>query len=302
MNPLISVIIPTYNCGKYIREALEGVFNQTYKNYEVLVIDDGSTDNTKEVLKEYEQKIKYFYQENKGLSITRNRGIKEAQGELIALLDSDDIWLPEKLELQTDLILKNDKTGMVFCGCYMVDEIGKIIRKMPQKKYSCKSKFFDALLITNIVIGSGATPLVRRQCFEKIGLFDEKLKSAEDWDMWLRILRFYDIKSIELPLAKVRMRPDSISAPSNAGLMLENELKVCNKNFSDAMLKKKIFLKNRSYSMRYFRAAYSYSVAGQIDKSKYYLFKSFFLFPFDFFSKSHLVLFLRVLLGKKTPL
>ena len=111
--PVVSVIIPTYNHAMYIERTLESVFQQTYKNYEIIVIDDGSTDNTQEVIKSYENKITYICKENEGTAKSRNLGLKIAKGKYVAFLDSDDLWMPQKLELQVTLLDKNIDIGLV---------------------------------------------------------------------------------------------------------------------------------------------------------------------------------------------
>ena len=131
MNSLVSAIIPTYNSVNYISEAINSVLNQTYKNCEIIVVDDGSTDNTRKTvenyIRKYPHKIKYFYQENKGPSAARNKGIKEARGNYIAFLDSDDLWLPDKLEKQISLFMKDVSLKLTYCGGYYEDEEGSVI-------------------------------------------------------------------------------------------------------------------------------------------------------------------------------
>jgi len=223
--PKVSVVIPTYNCAQYIAEAIESVLNQTYKDFEIIVIDDGSTDNTQEIIKPYLNKIKYIYQQNSGPSAARNRGIKEANGEYIAFLDADDIWLPQKLELQIKFMETYFNIGLTFTDMsFFSDKKGiiknsflknmKIFNKLCvqslssyEKKFS--EKIFNALIEENFI----PTPsvIVKKQCFNKVGLFDETLFVVEDRDMWLRISLFYDVGFINKPLVLRRFHKKNIS-------------------------------------------------------------------------------------------
>ena len=120
--PEISVIIPTYNYANYVRDAVESVLNQSYKEFEIIVVDDGSTDGTKKVLEPLKNRIRYIYQENRGLPSAYNTGIKASKGEYIAFLDSDDLWLPEKLKLQKKYFDDNPAVGMVICNGYLFND------------------------------------------------------------------------------------------------------------------------------------------------------------------------------------
>lgn len=142
-NQKVSVIIPTYNLARYINETVDSVLGQTYKNYEIIIVDDGSTDNTKEALSEYGGKITYIFQENQGVSAARNKGIKEAKGEYIAFLDADDLWLKDKLELQIGLMNSNPEVAMIFTDGESFNEEGLIkasLRHSP-KYLDCESNF-----------------------------------------------------------------------------------------------------------------------------------------------------------------
>ena len=171
----ISVIIPTYNCGLYLGEAIESVLSQTFQDHEIIVIDDGSTDDTKNIVRKYvlkyPEKIRYFYQKNMGPSAARNVGIREAEGEFIAFLDADDIFLPEKLDLQMAEILKSPSIGLVTCGNYVVNA-NNIIREC-SCAMNCfeRDKTLEILLTQNIIRGGGSTVMIRRECFKRVGLF-----------------------------------------------------------------------------------------------------------------------------------
>lgn len=185
--PKVSVVIPTYNRAKYICEAIDSVLAQTYKDHEIIVIDDGSTDNTKELLNKYETKIKYIYQENKGISAARNAGIKVAKGEYIAFLDSDDLWLSEKLKVQVKALEENKEIGLVYSSMSRIDSSGKFWGMCPSTPAG--DNCYDLLISESHY--PTPTILVRKECFEKAGLFDETMKGIEDLDWCYRIIKFY---------------------------------------------------------------------------------------------------------------
>ncbi|MGL4378530.1 MAG: glycosyltransferase family 2 protein, partial [Microcoleaceae cyanobacterium] len=126
--PLVSVVIPSYNCAKYVGEAIESVFAQTYSNYEIIVIDDGSQDNTREVLEKYHDRVNYVYQKNQGVSVARNHGIELAQGEFVAFLDADDYFFPDKLEAQMAIFQAKSHAGIVHSGWRRVNFQGEFIQ------------------------------------------------------------------------------------------------------------------------------------------------------------------------------
>lgn len=275
MNNLVSVIIPTYNNAQFVCDAIDSVLAQTYKNYEILLVDDGSMDNTRKVVEKYDGKqIRYIYQENKGLAGARNTGIKASRGELIAFLDADDMWLPEKLERQVSLINGFPNVGIVGCGYYGLDESGERVKETKGKNYSNKELLLNDLMVRNVVTGSGSGVLARKECFEKAGLFDESFRSTEDRDMWYRILNFYDLKFVADYLVVIRVRKNSLS--KNVAMM-----KFSQKKFIQKHLKKMDFArKSRSYGYVYLDAAREYSIAHKRFLAAANAFLSIAIFPF----------------------
>jgi len=227
--PKVSVIIPTYNCAKYICEAVDSVLAQTYNDFEIVVVDDGSTDDTKDILQRYNGRIRYIYQSNKGVSAARNLGLREAKGKYIAFLDADDIWLPEKLECQTKLLEENPDTVMVFSDIEMFSENTLIRFSMSRsnnyqpygslKWRILQKEFNDGTLIKGITFGDlvldnsilPATVVLKRICLDSIGYFDEGLPIAEDYDLWLRISQKFKILYFNKITARRRYRQDSAS-------------------------------------------------------------------------------------------
>lgn len=176
-NPLISVMMPTYNNGKYIKQAIESIYAQNYNNIEIIVIDDGSTDNTKEILKQYKD-IKYFYIEHKGISFARNLALENSKGEYIAFLDSDDYWLPDKLNIQMQYLKNHPDCKIVFTkykNIFEKEELKKNKRAMHEK--AIEDSFQQYLPST----------VLKKELFYKYGFFDEKFSGIEDAEFIYRI-------------------------------------------------------------------------------------------------------------------
>lgn len=220
--PLVSAVIPTFNSRDYITDAIKSVLGQTYKNCEIIVIDDGSTDETVEVLKPLFSKIKYCSQGNGGQSTARNTGIRHATGEYIAFLDADDLWLQKKLEKQVAYMEKNKRVGMSFTDSEIFKKDGivypslfsheKLLGSILPKQAGVVDACFRKLISKNFIrIGS---VVIRRDCLEKSGLFDEALRNVPDLDFFLRIAMHYEIACIPEVLERRRLHDKNISADS----------------------------------------------------------------------------------------
>ena len=198
MAPKVSIIIPTYNCAHYLSSSIESVLGQTFQDFEIIIIDDGSTDNTKEIVEKYRQdnpdRIRYIYQENQGLACARKTGLRQAKGSLIALLDADDQWLPERLE-ETVRCMETDETiGLVHANIKRVGPDGAVIDVPKRDQRFLSGDIFDHIFLRKAHI-SCPTVLFRQSCCDKVGLFDENLArlGCEDRELWLRISRQYRI-------------------------------------------------------------------------------------------------------------
>jgi glycosyltransferase involved in cell wall biosynthesis len=195
-NPLVSVIIPTYNRGWILTEAIDSVLAQDYKDYELIVVDDGSTDNTREVLDTYGQNILVLRQANKGVSAARNRGIAEAGGQLVAFLDSDDLWLPRKLSRQVGFFNLNPDA--------VINQTEEIwirngVRVNPKDRHRKPSgMIFERSL--ELCLVSPSAVMIQKTLFDAVGVFDENLPACEDYDLWLRIGCRYPVHLIDAPL------------------------------------------------------------------------------------------------------
>lgn len=204
--PKVSVIIPTYNRSHLLERAIRSVLKQTFQDFELIVVDDGSTDETYKIIDIFDLEIYYIrHDKNKGVSAARNTGLKYSKGTYIAFLDSDDEWLPQKLEKQIKVFENgSDKLGVVYSG-YSVETIPDepII---PQYR----GNILHYVLLDNCV-GSATNPLILKNCFDKAGLFDEDLPALNDWDMWIRIGQHYDFEFIPEILACYHPQTVSIS-------------------------------------------------------------------------------------------
>jgi len=223
----VSVIIPAYNAEKYIREAIDSVLNQTFKDFEIVVINDGSTDKTPKILKSYGNKIRWKSQENKGLAPAMNEGIKMAKGEYIAYIDADDICLLERFEIQVKYLDEHPDIGLVYSDFYQIDENNKILGKI-------KSQPFDNLfLLQNNYMGK-STVMHRRKCLDEVGLFDdENFRNYDnDWEMWIRISEKFGIGYIDKLLIKYRLHSNSLlSIRSNKENFRHSHIKIIKKTY-----------------------------------------------------------------------
>ncbi|MHA1380619.1 MAG: glycosyltransferase family 2 protein [Candidatus Helarchaeota archaeon] len=216
--PKVSVIIPTYNRAHLLPRAIKSVLNQTFKDFELIIIDDGSIDETEEVVKKFQkedERIKYIkHNTNMGGGAARNTGIKVSRGEYIAFQDSDDEWLPEKLEKQIK-VFKNiaPEISVIYTGFWKVK--GNKKTYIPSKRITKKEgDIHKELLKGNFVTTQVA--IVKRECFKKSGMFDETLPRLQDWDLWIRISKYYCFKYINEPLVFTYYTSDSISADNTA--------------------------------------------------------------------------------------
>lgn len=206
----IDVIIPVYNGAKFVFEAINSAATQTLPPKSIIVVDDGSTDETPAVIKQYRGAIplKYIRQENRGLSAARNAGWRHSQAEFVVFLDADDIWQPEKLGAQVEIQQRSavPDLQLVYCGYHHIDQSGKpiTIPGLPIIHPTLRGRVFNELLPKNIISGSGSAVLVRRNTLEQLSGFDESLRALEDWDMWLRIAQIGGIDFVDQDLVGIR--------------------------------------------------------------------------------------------------
>lgn len=206
---MVSIVIPVYNDERYIQESVESALNQDYENLEVIVVDDGSTDATPEILKEFGERIRYIRQENQGTAAALNNGIRHAKGSLIAWLSSDDLFLPGKIKHQVRKFQEEPFLALVYTDWIMIDSQGREL-KVVRSPCPPPESFAIEMLRGNFINGSSV--LIRRDCFEKVGYFDEALLTDSDGDMWFRLLengcRFGHVPT---PLTKYRWHSGNLS-------------------------------------------------------------------------------------------
>lgn len=219
----VSIVIPVYNGEKYIQETLESVLGQTYADREVIVVDDGSTDGTLEILSTYGDKLRVFRQENRGAAAARNKGIQEATGKWVAFVDADDVWLPEKLEKQ-----------LAACGDYVWSHTTSLFSGgVNNGKRDCDfTPKFSGAVLEKLVKGNfitTSTVVVERKVLLALGGFDVSLRSIQDWDLWVRIASENDLGYLGEELTIYRVHPASASRSTRK--TLPNHLKVIERMF-----------------------------------------------------------------------
>ncbi len=228
VNHKVSIIIPTYNHASYLPDAIKSVLSQTFKNFEIIVVNDGSTDNTVDVLQPYMGMIKYIYKDNGGLSSARNVGIRNSTGEYIVFLDADDMLMPDKLKIQSVILDENPDIGMVYSDEYIIygDDKDKKYTARDGRQLPSGNIFKDLFLESFIAV---MTAMVRRTCFDRIGFFDESLLCNEDDDMWLRIatqwsILFSDYRSAIRRIHSSNMSRDRLKMERFIVIVLERTL------------------------------------------------------------------------------
>jgi glycosyltransferase involved in cell wall biosynthesis len=239
----VSVVIPTHNHAAYLRQAIDSALGQTSTPLEVIVVDDGSTDETPRILSEYGGRIRAIRQSNAGVSVARNTGIAAAAGDLIALLDSDDSWAPTKLERQIARLSADPGMGLVHCGSERVDEAG---RRLSVSLDGMEGWVAPALLRldSDVIAAPGSCVLVPKRVVEEIGGFDARLPPSEDWDFCYRVAKRYPIGYVREML--VRYRIHQAGAHMNVGRMQNGMLLALDKAFAagDASVQQ---LRNHAY-------------------------------------------------------
>jgi len=209
---LVSIIIPTFNYGKYISQAIDSVLNQSYRDFEIIVIDDGSTDNTGQIIESnYSNVVRYFYQDNQGPGAARNKGLEQVQGQFIIFLDADDYFLPENLQTKVNYMLEHPHVDWVFSDVLFVDGKGKFLQRgsdyfhkiYHETKFPSHDIFSKLLEHGNFI--STASLIIRKNCFDIIHDFAEDLLMHQDYFQWLTLAKhFQSYAYIETPLVAIR--------------------------------------------------------------------------------------------------
>jgi len=299
--PLVSIIIPCYNGEKFIGEAIKSVLNQTYQNWELIIVDDGSKDKSKEIIKQYcatDDRIKYIqHKKNKGIPFARNTGIKISNGEYIAFLDQDDLWLAEKLKEQVGIFKedKKQKIGLIFSNLLFMKD-GKInIRSWPSKRVPKNLEIMSFEEITRILFMNNFIPivtvLIRKQCFDNLGFLDEKLiGGADDYEFFMRLANNYRLKYIDYPLAIRRLHKDNFSKMER---FFKDEIFILEKTIKRQPQLQE--LKKIKLAKLYYRLGRDYQIQENFYKAEKQFSKAIKFNPWDV---KYLLIFIFCLLGR----
>lgn len=260
MNAKVSVIIPNYNYGRFVGKSIESVLAQTYRPMEIVVVDDGSTDDSIKIIESFGDQVKLIRQENGGVGKARNTGAKNSNGEFLAFLDADDIWLSEKIEKQIAKFDVDMAIGLVHCRMREFNsETGETIKLHLKGEEGWVAD--DLLLFEKpVIIGLGGSIVVRRNVFEDVGEFDEDLKNGEDWEFCYRVARKYKIGFVAEIL--VDYRNHNVNAHLNITQMERSTLVAFNKTFATDD-KNVLRLRRRSFGNLHKVLAGSYLQSGQ---------------------------------------
>jgi glycosyltransferase involved in cell wall biosynthesis len=212
-NKLVSVVVPVFNRAQYIRSTIDSILEQTYEYLEIILVNDGSTDDSLLILNEYKSKyphkISVINQKNQGQVVARNNAISMSKGKYIAFLDSDDIWLPNKLELQLPLFRGN--VALVYCGVEQINEKGECISRVYCDE-NIKGHIYLKLVEKNRI--TGGSVILDRKAIDKVGMFDTNFQVAENWDLWIRVSEYFEVDFVNLPLLKYRVHAGNMSGDS----------------------------------------------------------------------------------------
>lgn len=224
----ISVIIPCFNSEKTIKKTIDSVLEQTFTDFELIVVNDGSTDSTLDIISKIsDPRIKVFSYPNSGANITRNRGFCHSVGEYISFLDADDVWTSDKLKSQWQTLQENVGAKVAYSWTDYIDENGEFL--LAGTHITANGNVYEKLLVINF-LENGSNPLIRREAVIEVGGFDESLQAGQDWDMWLRLAQKYDF--VAVPAVQILYRIHKSSMSSNLARQEKACLLVINKAYS----------------------------------------------------------------------
>lgn len=260
--PLVSIIIPNYNHAQYVGDAIGSVLGQDYSNYEIIVVDDGSTDDSREVIAQFGEQVQYIHKINAGLSAARNTGIKASRGSLIGVLDADDMYEPHFLSTLISALQENPDADGVYCGYQFVDHVNHLLPQIEARAVA-HDQLHDALLDGNFFVPESI--FLRRYVYDTVGLFDENLRACEDWDVWLRVTKKYKIIHSPQILTRHRVLPGSMSTDPQR--MLIARLAVLKKHAGDEPTNGGAAMLHRVYGRAYLGSCVEYLQYGSKDRA-----------------------------------
>lgn len=272
ISPSVSVIVPCYNQANFLPESLKSIQNQNYPDWEAVVVDDGSTDNTAETAREFQahdHRIRYLYQMNKGLAGARNTGIRSAQADIIALLDSDDLWEPGFLEIMLSKLKAHPQAAAVYCGIQFIDETGRQVGQ-PNVTISLPADFHKKLVNEGNWLAAHSV-VFRKALASEVGLFDESLQALEDWDLWIRMSARHPF--IGVPQALVKYRRHSTNMSSDPRRMITAEHQMTEKLFGPPDGQRSSWGEDKrlAYTRLYYSGALRYLANRDLKESACYL-------------------------------
>jgi glycosyltransferase involved in cell wall biosynthesis len=284
----VSVIIPAYNAMRYLPQTLDSVLQQTFTDFEVVIVNDGSSDNIVEWAPQLkDSRVRLITQVNQGVSAARNNGIANSTGEYIAFLDADDLWAPQYLEKQVNYLDKHPHVGVVYTWTQLIDEFGNPINRIFA---SHASGMIWKELLGKDVISTGSSAMVRRRCLDNVS-FDTQLAHAEDLDFWLQIAQNYEFGVIKEPLTSYRQHPYNVT--KNRDKMMRGLHTVYEKAFATAPLDI-LYLRNRAYAGLFLAFAWLAIDDGDIQTATKYRKQAFLHYPFACLNESYLRLSLAI--------
>ena len=245
----VSIIMPAYNSSRWISDSIQSVLDQYYEQWELLIVDDGSTDNTKNIVKNFltDKRINYYYQKNFGPAVARNYGISKASGKYLAFLDSDDLWKPNKLEIQFNHLNKNPDCCLIHTNYSTFEYNTQTSKPFQQTSWFLNWDENERLLMFD-TIGT-LTVLTETQLIKNLGGFKNDLYGTEDWDLWIRVSKEGKISKLNDDTAYYRIHPDGISQS------FDKHLVELNKVYTQHVFQSKIKIKYAAYSILAFRKA-----------------------------------------------
>jgi glycosyltransferase involved in cell wall biosynthesis len=237
MSGLVSVIIPSYNCEEFINETIDSVLAQNYESIELLIVDDGSTDKTQDIIQTYGHRVRLISQKNSGVCAARNRGVQEATGQYICLMDHDDYWYSDKISRQINAFNEHPETGIVYSDFFLWHPDSSGVFPKPESLNEKSDEdgidqdfsgwIYHQLLLDCRVLTS--TAMFRSEVFQKCGFFDEALPYSEDWELWLRLSREYRFLKIKRPTTLYRQHPHQgnrkVRTIDHRSVLLSNSVK-----------------------------------------------------------------------------
>ncbi len=259
-----SVVVPTYNYDRYLPDCLDGILGQTYRDVEAIIADDGSTDRTAEIVRDYQARypgrVKYVYQERQGVTAATNAGLRLAAGEFVGFQGSDDVWLPHKLERQIAVLRDNPQVGWVHSGVLYVDGEGNVTGQVSRTDQPAIGWVFDHLLLVKFIFEPSL--VVRRELATRLGGFDERVTAGEDWEFELRLARATPGAYVPEPLVKYRVHGGNMHR--NPLHMERNSLAVLDIVFADPTLPERYqAMRNRAYRHVYLESVIRYLQQGR---------------------------------------